>query len=104
MKERITTKFDIQDFLKTKEEVIEYLKASIEEDTPKEFLKSISNVLKSEGYAKITKKIGVTREGLYKGFSRKSKPKFETIYKTIDSLGLKFDIVSKKQKSISQPS
>ena len=68
--------------------------------SPEEFLKTISNVLKFEGYAKIAKKIGVTREGLYKSFSGKSKPRFETIYKTIDSLGLKFDIVLKKQKSI----
>jgi len=42
MKEKITTKFNVQDFLKTKEEIIEYLKASIEEDTPEDFLKSIS--------------------------------------------------------------
>ena len=48
-----TTEFNIQDFLKTPEEVIEYFKASLEEDTPKELERSISNILVSEGYAKI---------------------------------------------------
>ena len=94
-KEKITKRFDIQDYLKTKEEIIEYLKVSMEEDTPEEFVRSLANVIRSEGYAKIAKDIGVSREGLYKSFSGKTKPRFETIYKTINSLGLRMSLVAK---------
>lgn len=96
MKETIIKKFDIQDYLKTQEEITEYLKVSIEEDKPEEFIKSVANILKSEGYSKIAKQSGTTREGLYKSFSGKVKPRFETIYKTLDSLGLKLSIIPKK--------
>lgn len=92
MKEKIVKTFNIQDYLKTKEEIVEYLKASIEEDTPEEFINSMSNVLKSEGYSKIAEDMGVSREGLYKSFSGKVKPRFETICKAINSLGLKLSL------------
>lgn len=39
--------------------------------------------------------MGVTREGLYKSFSGKTKPKFETIYKTINNLGFRMNLAKK---------
>ena len=87
--------FDIQDYLNTEKDVIEYLKVSLEEDTPEEFIRSMSNILKSRGYAKIAKKIGVSREGLYKSFSGETDPRFGTIFKAVDSLGFRFSLVAK---------
>ena len=89
------SRFDVADYLKTKEDIVEYLKVSLEEDTPEQFINSISNILRSEGYAKIAKQTNETRQGLYKSFSGKVKPKFETVYKTLDNLGLRFSVVPK---------
>ena len=50
-----TIRFNIKDFLKTPEEVIEYFKVSLREDTPDEFIESINEIIKSDGYAKILK-------------------------------------------------
>jgi probable addiction module antidote protein len=93
-----TTEFKVSDYLNTEDEIIEYLRLSLEEDTPEMLMYSIANVLKSKGYSKIAKDTGITREGLYKSFSGKTKPKFETIYKIIDSLGFKFSILPKNNK------
>lgn len=93
-----TREWNIQNYLNTEEEVVEFLKVSLEEDTPSEFLNSMAIILKSKGYAKVAEKMGVSREGLYNSFNGKTKPKFETIYNAIDSLGFRFDIVPKSLK------
>ena len=56
------SRFDVADYLKTKEDIVEYLKVSLEEDTPEQFINSISNILRSEGYAKIAKQTNETRQ------------------------------------------
>jgi probable addiction module antidote protein len=95
VKEKIS-RFHAYDYLETEEDAIFYLKLALAEDTPEGFIKSLQTLIKSKGFTKIAEKMSVSREGLYKSFSGKSKPKFETIYKAIDSLGFRFDIVPKE--------
>jgi probable addiction module antidote protein len=92
-----TTKFEVSDYLNSKEDIRGYLTAVLEYDSQDLFLHAIGDVIKSKGFTKISKNAGVTREGLYKSFSGKTKTKFETVYKVLDSLGFKFDIVPKQK-------
>jgi probable addiction module antidote protein len=93
-KEKIT-RWNAWEDMDSEKEVIEYLKMSLKEDSPDMLMHSIANILKSKGYANIAKKMGVSREGLYKSFSGRSKPKFDTVFRIIDSLGFRFDIAAK---------
>ena len=89
------SRFDVADYLKTKEDIACYLECVLEENDQELLIKTIGDILRSEGYAKIAKQTNETRQGLYKSFSGKVKPRFETVYKTLDSLGLRFSVVPK---------
>jgi probable addiction module antidote protein len=93
-----TTEFKISDYLNSKDDLRGYLMAVLEYDNQNLFLQAINDIIKSKGYSKIAKDTGITREGLYKSFSGKTKPKFETICKVLDSLGFKFSILPKNNK------
>jgi probable addiction module antidote protein len=94
IKEKIS-RWNAWECLQDEQDVIAYLKVSLEQDSPDELIKSLDDILRSKGFTEMAKKMNVGRESLYKSFSGKSKPKFETIYKAIDSLGFRFDIVPK---------
>jgi len=91
-----TSKWDIAEFLDTKEDVIAHLKVALEENDL-DFLLSVLNALaRSKGMAEIAEELGVSREGLYKSLSPGSNPAFGTVLKTLDTLGFKLNIELKK--------
>jgi hypothetical protein len=52
-------------------------------------LSAISDVAKARGMAKIASDSGLGRESLYKALKTEAKPRFETILKVLNSLGVK---------------
>ena len=91
-----TSKWDMAEFIDTKEDVIAHLAVALEENDI-DFLLSILNALaRSKGMAEIASDLGVSREGLYKTLSPGSNPAFGTIVKTLDSLGFKLNIELKQ--------
>ena len=92
--------FDIKDFLKTEEDVIGFIKTALEENDSDFLIIALQQAIQSEGYAKIAKKMGVSREGLYKSFSGKTRPYFDTVLKAINCLG--YEITLKPKKSINK--
>jgi len=91
-----TSKWDMAEFIDTKEDVIAHLAVALEENDI-DFLLSILNALaRSKGMAEIAADLGVSREGLYKSLSPGSNPAFGTIVKTLDSLGFKLNIELKQ--------
>jgi probable addiction module antidote protein len=87
------SRWHVWNYLNTEEEVIEYLKLALEDEDPNFLVKAIGDVVKSKGYTKIAKDMEAGRESLYKSFSGAARPRFETVNKTINSLGFKFSIV-----------
>ena len=87
-----TSKWDMAEFIDSKEDVIAHLKVALEENDV-DFLLSVLNALaRSKGMAEIAADLGVTREGLYKSLSPGSNPAFGTVVKTLDNLGFKLNI------------
>ena len=87
-----TSKWDMAEFLDTKEDVIAHLTVALEENDI-DFLLSVLNALaRSKGMAQIAAELGVTREGLYKSLAPGSNPAFGTVVKTLDTLGFKLNI------------
>ncbi|MCL2026545.1 MAG: putative addiction module antidote protein [Leptospirales bacterium] len=87
-----TSKWDMAEFIETKEDVIAHLRVALEENDI-DFLLSVLNALaRSKGMAQIAADLDVSREGLYKTLSPGSNPAFATVVKTLDNLGFKLNI------------
>ncbi len=76
------------------EEVFGYLNAALAYGD-EEFFRSLGDISKSKGMNDLAKKTGLSREALYRSLSGNTKPRFDTIAKVIDGLGMKFEIVPK---------
>jgi probable addiction module antidote protein len=91
-----TSKWDMAEFIETKEDVIAHLTVALEENDI-DFLLSVLNALaRAKGMAQIAAELGVSREGLYKSLSPGNNPTFGTVVKTLDTLGFKLSIQQKK--------
>jgi probable addiction module antidote protein len=91
-----TTKFDVVDYLKTEEDIVGYLSAILEENSPTLLVRAIGDIARARSINKISKNIGVNRESLYKSLSGKTKVSFDTIFRVVNSLGFKIDIIPQK--------
>lgn len=83
-----TTRFDAADYLTTPEARAEYLTAAFETGDLEFIRDSLGVVVKATGVAKVSKHIGVTREGLYKSLGKSGNPEFDTVMRIVRALGL----------------
>lgn len=82
-----TSKFDIADYLDSKEMITEYINAVLADGNDSDLIAAIGNIAKSIGMTKIAKETGLSRPSLYKALSDGSKPQFETIMKVLRAIG-----------------
>ncbi len=82
-----TTKFDIADYLDSKEMIAEYLNEILEEGNEAEILIAIGHIAKAIGMTKIAEETGLSRPSLYKALSEGAKPQFGTIMKVLKAVG-----------------
>jgi probable addiction module antidote protein len=86
--------FDASEYLDNEETIAEYLSAALEEPNPEVFLLAVRNVAKARGIAKVAQDSGLGRESLYKALSPGAKPRYETVRKLMDALGLKLTVTA----------
>ncbi|NOX16464.1 MAG: putative addiction module antidote protein [Epsilonproteobacteria bacterium] len=86
------TNFDISQYLDNEETIAEYLTQVLNDGNSEEFLEAIGHIAKAKGMSNIAKETGLGRESLYKTFASGSKPRFETVMKVINSLGVKLKV------------
>lgn len=82
-----TRAFDAARYLKNEEMMAAYLASVLEDGTPEEFIQALNTVARAKGMSELAEKTGIGRESLYKTLSSE-KPRFDTILKIIDGLGL----------------
>ncbi len=82
-----TTKFDIADYLDSKEMIAEYLNEILEDGNESEILIAIGHIAKAIGMTKIAEETGLSRPSLYKALSEGAKPQFGTIMKVLKAVG-----------------
>lgn len=87
-------RWDIQDHLKTEEDMILYLEACFEDagDDPAFIAKAIGDVARARSMTQLAKDTGMGRESLYKALSGEGNPSFGTILKVMNALGLKLHV------------
>ena len=81
------TKFDITDYLDSKEMILEYLNTALEDGDSNDVLLAIGHVAKAIGMTKISEETGMSRTSLYKALADGAKPQFETIVKVLKAIG-----------------
>lgn len=86
------TEFDPSAFLDNEEVIAEYLNAALEDGNPDVFLAAVGHVAKARGMSVIAESTGLGRESLYKAMSPGSKPRYDTVLKVLQSLGVKLKI------------
>jgi len=84
--------FDPSAYLDDEETIAAYLTAALEEDDPDFFLSAVGDVAKARGMSQIAEKTGLGRESLYKAFAPGAKPRYETVRKVLESLGVKVTV------------
>jgi probable addiction module antidote protein len=86
-----TTRYDIAEHLRTREEMAAYLEACLEEaDGNAAFIaKALGDIARAKGMAQVARDSGLSRESLYKALSGERSPDFDTILKVVGALGLK---------------
>lgn len=90
MKKTKTTKYDVAEHLRTKEEMAAYLEVCIEEaNGDASFIaKALGDIARAKGMSQVARDAGLSRESLYKALSGDRSPGFDTILKVVDALGL----------------
>lgn len=85
------SRYDTADYLKSEEDMVAYLQASMEEadDDPAFIAAALGDIARARGMAQLAKDTGLTREGLYKALTKDSNPSFGTVLKVVKALGLK---------------
>ena len=86
------SKFDVVDYLKTDADIAGYLTAVLEDGDPALFVAAIGDIAKAKGMTEIAKRSGVTRESLYRALKVEARPRFETVARVIQALGMKLSV------------
>lgn len=83
-----TAAFNPVDYLKGDEEIADYLTEAYQDDDPAVFVAALGNVVRHKGVSRLAEETGLNRESLYKAFSGKSQPKWDTVHRLLHALGV----------------
>ena len=82
---------------------VEYLKASLEEnsDMPEAILLALRDIAEARGFEELAEAAHLSQKSLYKILSdtKDAKPRFETIVKLLNALGLRLTVEQKSHAS-----
>ena len=83
--------YDTADYLVDIQDAAAYLEAALEEggDDPAHITQALGTIARSGNVSELARRVGMSREGLYKALSTDGNPSFATIIKVAKALGLK---------------
>lgn len=83
------TKFDIVNHLENEEAIIAYINAAIDDEDPDFILTALGDIARARGMTQVAADAGLGRESLYKALSPGAKPRFDTVLKVMQALGIR---------------
>ena len=89
LKRKVCKTFVAADYLDDEETIAEYITAALEDSNPEVFLTAIRDVARARGMAQLAKDAGLGRESLYKALTPGAKPRYDTMHKLLQALGVK---------------
>jgi probable addiction module antidote protein len=81
--------FDMAEYLKTDEDVANYLTLELKENDPTKLTHALGTIVRASGMTEVARASGLTREALYKALRLTSHPRFDTIARVCTAPGLK---------------
>ena len=88
-----TAPFDAADYLDDNETIAAYLSAALTDPDPDVFLMAVKDVARARGMSQLAKDTQLGRESLYKALSAGAKPRYDTMIKVINALGVQLQVV-----------
>jgi probable addiction module antidote protein len=88
-----TTRFDIQDHLKTADEQAAYLEAALEDGDPSFIATALGDIARARGVTAFARETGLSREAIYKAFRPGGNPTLDTLAKATKALGLRLAVL-----------
>ncbi len=86
-------RFDVAEYLGDEKAIAEYLSVVLEENDEALLLAALNDVARARGMTEVSKASGVTREALYKALGPGAHPRFDTIQRVVNALGVRFTVV-----------
>ena len=81
--------FDAADYLGDDATIAELLTVALKDENPDVFLAALAAVAKARGMTQVARDSGMGRESLYKALAPGAKPRYDTVLKLVDALGVK---------------
>ena len=82
--------FDAARYLTDDAAIAEYVTAVLETGDPDLLLLALGDIARARGMAQVAKDAGLGRESLYKALAPGAKPRFDTVMKVAQALGVHF--------------
>ena len=87
-----TKPFNPFDYMETQEEIEAYLRECFEDDDPQVFVNALGHLARHYGVAEVARAAGLSRESLYKAFSGKSRPKWDTVRRLMKAMHVRLTV------------
>ncbi len=87
-----TRPFEPANYLKTDEDMNEYLNICFEDGNAALIADAIGIIAKARGMTKLAKETNLGRESLYKALSKDGNPSFSTMLKVFSTLGMTLSV------------
>ena len=96
MTKREYAPFDAADYLNDLEDVAGYLELALEEsaEDPSAVPRALGVIARSQNMSELARRVGMSRDGLYKALSADGNPTWSTILKVTNALGLRLTLHS----------
>lgn len=81
------------DYLKTPEDIAEYINAAIEDGNEQVMLAAMQDVARAiMGMSELAQRTGLSRESLYNSLSENGNPRFSSLVEILHALGLELSV------------
>lgn len=84
-----TIVFDAANYLDSEEMIAQYLNLALVSGDTDLLLAAIGDVARARGMAQVARDAGLGRESLYKALAVGAKPRFDTVFKVLQALGVR---------------
>lgn len=84
--------FDIAEHLETDADIQAFLRETAIAGDASDFIHALSIAARAKGMSEVAKQAGVTRASLYKSLAEDGNPRFDTIVKVCQALGVKLHV------------
>jgi probable addiction module antidote protein len=92
--------FDAAEYLKDEKSIAAFLNASREMNDPAVLLNALSTVARARSMTDLAQASGLGRESLYKALRPGAQPRYETVMRVMDALGVEMVFKAKHQPAV----